>query len=89
MNRVMHAFRDGGSHSIALTLRLEPDVVSMCFEDDGVAFDPQSTPEPEPGSPAWAQPGGRGWRLTRKAVRDWHYERIGDRNRLTLRVDRD
>ncbi|MDE2080637.1 MAG: ATP-binding protein [Burkholderiales bacterium] len=89
MNLVWHAFPEGGSHAIDLTLQLEPDTLRLGFEDDGAPFDPLAAPLPvAPRSLAEAVPGGLGLALVRKAVREARYERVGGRNRLTLALDR-
>ena len=59
----------------------------LCFEDDGVPFDPlQAAPPAPPASTADVPPGGFGLMLTRKAASACHYERIGERNRFTVRL---
>ncbi len=89
MNLISHAFPAGGEHAIELTLRLEPEVLTLRFEDDGVAFDPLQAPPPaRPRSLSEAQPGGLGLMLTRKTASGCRYERVDGRNRLTLELAR-
>lgn len=89
MNRLWHAFPDGGTHEIGLTLALEPDALVLTIDDDGIAFDPLQAPPPAPAtSLAEAQVGGLGLMLTRKAARSCHYERRDGRNRFTVVIDR-
>jgi serine/threonine-protein kinase RsbW len=89
MNRLWHAFPEGGEHEIVLTLGLLPDVLVLRIEDDGIAFDPLQAPPPRPYTTLdEAQPGGLGLLLTRKAARHCHYERSGGRNRFTVHIDR-
>lgn len=40
MNIIWHAFNDQETHPINLTIELEPGVIVMQFEDDGVEFNP-------------------------------------------------
>ncbi len=89
MNRLWHAYPPGGSHVTDLTLRLDPDALVLCFEDDGVPFDPLQAPLPvPPTSIEAARPGGLGLMLTRKAASGCDYERIDGRNRFTVRLAR-
>jgi serine/threonine-protein kinase RsbW len=91
MNRLLHAFPgDGRRHETQLTLAIEPGALALCFEDDGLPFDPlQAPPRAPPASLAEAVPGGLGLLLTRKAASDCAYERVGGRNRFTVRLARD
>lgn len=89
MNLISHAFPAGGKHAIELTLHLEPEALTLCFEDDGVAFDPLHVLHPDkPRSLAEARPGGLGLMLTRKTAISSRYERVEGRNRLTLELAR-
>jgi len=95
MNRLMHAFPEGGHHTTDLSVRLEPPMspgdelgeLVLCFEDDGVPFDPLQAAPPRPLESTGDVPvGGFGLMLTRKAASACHYERIGARNRFTVRL---
>ncbi|MBC7940769.1 MAG: ATP-binding protein [Chitinophagaceae bacterium] len=92
MNRLMHAFPQG-SRSTDLSVQVSPadapsDIV-LCFEDDGVPFDPRQAPEPTwPISIESATPGGLGLHLTRKVASSSDYARVDGRNRYTVRVAR-
>jgi serine/threonine-protein kinase RsbW len=89
MNRLWHAFPDGGRHVTEVILQLLPDALVLQFEDDGVPFDPLQVAEPAPAtSLAHARPGGLGLMLTRKAARTLHYERVDGHNRLTVQLAR-
>lgn len=89
MNRLWHAFPDGGRHVTDLCLQLQADELVLQFEDDGIPFDPLSLPLPVvPVSPQAAEPGGRGLMLIRKAARACRYERVGQRNRFTVHLAR-
>jgi len=93
MNRLWHAWPDGGTHHTELTLALCADALWLRFEDDGLAFDPlQAAPHLPAASLAEAQPGGLGLLLTRKAATSCCYERVGIEpggiNRLTLTLAR-
>ena len=89
MNLIRHAFPEGGLHPIDLTVRLDPEIIELRFEDDGLPFDPLQVPLPVfPTSVEEARPGGLGLVLVRNATSAWRYERVGQRNRLTLQVAR-
>lgn len=86
-NVVKYAFRDGGTHEIHLTVRIEGDGVALQFEDDGMAFDPLRAPEPKaPSDIDEAVPGGLGIALLRRHCSSADYRRLGDRNVLVVRV---
>jgi serine/threonine-protein kinase RsbW len=86
-NMMKYAFRDGDSHEIDLTVRIEADGIVLRFEDDGVAFDPLQAPEPRaPSTIEEAVPGGLGIALLRRHCSSADYRRLGGRNVLTVRV---
>ena len=90
MNVIWHAHKDHAEHLIRLDLQVDATDVVMRFEDDGVPFDPLRAPSPVvPSSIDDAVPGGLGLLLVRKCSRSVTYERLGDTNRLTVRVARD
>lgn len=90
MNRLWHAFPDGGHHVTELKLRLWPDALELQFDDDGVPFDPlQAAPSTAAASLLEREPGGLGLILTRKSASECRYERIDGRNRFTVRMARD
>jgi len=90
MNRLWHAFPDGGRHSTDLSLHLVPEALVLCFDDDGIAFDPlQAPPTASPRTLSEAAPGGLGLMLTRKAASTCTYERVAGRNRFTVHLARD
>jgi anti-sigma regulatory factor (Ser/Thr protein kinase) len=89
MNRVLHAFAPGTLGHTDVMLRLEAERVVLCFEDEGVAFDPLQDALPAPATSLQdAKEGGLGLLLTRKAARECRYERIDGRNRFTVVLDR-
>ena len=89
MNRVWHAFPQGGSHDIELQLSLQPDTLALCVEDEGIAFDPlQAPPRQTAATLAEAEPGGLGLLLTRRSALSCAYERRDGRNRFTAILSR-
>ncbi len=89
MNVVLHAFKDPGPHWVELNVQAEPDALLLCFEDDGIAFDPVSAAEPQrPGSIAEAAIGGLGLMLVRQRAKSVTYLRANGRNRLSIAIHR-
>jgi anti-sigma regulatory factor (Ser/Thr protein kinase) len=89
MNRVMHAFPDAGRHLTDVTLCIEPDELALCFEDDGIAFDPSKVPARATATSLAEIPdGGLGLVLVRKAATSCEYRRVAGRNRFTVRLGR-
>lgn len=89
MNRLWHSGPQGGAAHTDLQLQVQPDSLVLRFEDDGPAFDPTQVRHPGlPTSLDDASPGGLGLLLTRKAVSAWCYERVRNRNCLTLELAR-
>ena len=89
MNRLWHGQQQGAGQQTDLMLQVGPHELLLRFEDDGPAFDPtQVRHAPPPTALQDAVPGGLGLLLTRKAVSAWSYERVLDRNCLTLQLAR-
>jgi anti-sigma regulatory factor (Ser/Thr protein kinase) len=86
-NVVRHGSDDGRTAHIDLSLACETAEVVLTFDDDGRPYDPLQRPDPTlPTSLEDAPLGGLGIFLVRKASRDLHYERIDDKNRLTVTI---
>lgn len=86
INVVEHGFDDQARHEIQVVLELANDAVTMCVEDDGVAFDPLSAPEFDPKTPIeQRRVGGLGIHLVRSLMDEVTYQRTGGKNRLRLR----
>ena len=89
MNRLWHAWPEGGEHHTALAVEVLPDALRLMFEDDGRAFNPLQAADPaRPTSLSEAAPGGLGLLLTRRAVCEAGCERVPGRNRLWLEIAR-
>jgi serine/threonine-protein kinase RsbW len=86
LNVTTHAFPPGVAREIVVTSLVSQHGVELIVEDSGRAFDPTSVRVPaRPASLREAEPGGLGLTLLRHYCEDVHYERAGERNRLTLR----
>jgi anti-sigma regulatory factor (Ser/Thr protein kinase) len=86
MNVAMHAYGPGGDGAIAIRLLAQDDAVALVIEDTGPAFDPTTAvARAAPLSLEDARPGGLGLKLLRHFCPDIEYQRVDDRNCLTLR----
>jgi len=71
--------------SFELSLKFQPQKVTMIVADDGEPFDPLSHPSPTPFTTLEEAPiGGLGIHLVRQSVDDIYYFRSGDQNKLFL-----
>ena len=84
-NVVHYAFPDGGKHTIKVLVSLEDSKLFIEIEDDGVAFDPLSLPEPDTDAPIEDREiGGLGVHIVRHLMDEVSYERVDGKNRLRL-----
>jgi len=85
MNIIWHAFESDQEHIVQANVRVDGNDIVLRFEDSGRPFDPTQAPEPQlPTSLANAVPGGLGLMLVRKFASGVAYQRIDERNRLTV-----
>ena len=87
-NTIDYGLPVGGTYEIEVRATLEDGVVEVAVEDDGIPFDPLTeTPEFDPNqSMEERRIGGIGVHLVRTLMDEAEYLRVGDRNRLTVRV---
>ncbi len=84
MNVVMHG-APGGAARVQVSLALADRALTLTLEDDGPAFDPLSLPPPDVTASLEERPvGGLGVALVRKMMDSVCYERVRERNRLTV-----
>jgi anti-sigma regulatory factor (Ser/Thr protein kinase) len=98
-NIVRHGVRPTGETHVEVVLETSPDVITLTFDDDGLAFDPCSAAPASTASagltrsaPAAtldaAPDGGFGLMMVRRAVSKMNYRRTADaRNHLTVELD--
>lgn len=85
-NVVMHAYAGRPAGELTLRVDLDGDTAEIVIEDEGSPFDPDSAPSPALDTAVDERlEGGLGWHLIRSLTDELHYERVGARNRLTLR----
>lgn len=90
-NVIRHAYagRPAGGIPIRIDVRVERSHIVLAVEDDGPPFDPASAPDQGlPASIEEARVGGLGLRFIRAAAARIAYERLGERNRVTVCVER-
>jgi len=84
-NILCYAFADLDPHKIEVRLNADALAATLEFFDDGIPFDPtQSTPVP-PTFEAESESGGLGLLFVHRLMDEVAFERIADRNHLTLR----
>lgn len=87
-NVVSYGFDDDKEHTITISLILEGDRVTIRMEDDGEPFNPKDAGEPDlKCSIEDSIVGGLGIHIARKLMDDFHYERCGDKNIVTMTKD--
>ena len=84
MNVVDHA-NLGAGQKIRFDIDIVTSRVTVTVTDRGDSFDVTGVPDPVSGIP---QIRGYGLMIVRKLVDDLDYRRVGEDNRLTLRIDR-
>ena len=85
-NIVSYGYGDSGDHEIHVTVADRNGSLVTVVEDDGIAFDP-FTAAPEPDLDASVEErriGGLGVYFVKTLMDEATYERLGDRNRITL-----
>jgi serine/threonine-protein kinase RsbW len=90
-NIIRHGFgfRDRGVHPIDVNASVHGEEIVLTVEDSAPPFDPSQAPEPDlPTCIDDARSGGLGLRLVRMAAKRMDYERVGDRNRVTVAIPR-
>jgi serine/threonine-protein kinase RsbW len=90
-NIIRHGFgfRDRGMHRIDVNASVDGEEIVLTVEDAAPPFDPSQAPQPDlPTGIDDARIGGLGLRLVRMAAKRMDYERVGDRNRVTVAIAR-
>jgi len=89
VNVIRYGYEDDAPHQIQLAMEIQEGLVIMRLVDDGREFDPCAAPSPDFDIPHEERPiGGLGIHLMRELCECMTYERVDDRNRLTLQVPR-
>lgn len=84
-NIISYGFVDDEEHRINVDLKLAGAELEARVEDDGIPYDPLTTPAPNTDAPLdERRVGGLGVHLIRELMDDVTYTRTGDKNVLTL-----
>lgn len=85
-NIIFYGYTDTNEHSILIHLSLENSILTVTLTDDAIAFNPLLAAEPDINQALEDRAiGGLGIHLVRKIMDDIHYERVADKNILTLK----
>lgn len=85
-NIISYAYSDKAEHEICIRFQVSDDMLEAVIEDDGVPFDPLTSPAPDLRAPLHERlVGGIGLHFVRNLMSEVTYDRIGDRNRLVLK----
>lgn len=85
-NIIKYGYTDDAEHAIRLSFRVLGDVLETVIEDDGIAYNPLTSPAPDVKAPLHARRvGGLGVHFVKNLMNEVEYERVGGRNRLVLK----
>jgi len=85
-NIVFYGYTDQLSHEILIQMSLDQDQITVSLEDDGREFNPLTVPEPDrSGQIEDRKIGGLGIFFVRNFTDDVTYQRLNNKNILTLK----
>jgi serine/threonine-protein kinase RsbW len=90
-NIIVHGYLDEGLQGpVELHGRMDDKTLMLVLEDTAVPFDPRSIPPPDDIHlpPEQRKIGGLGVYLALEGVDEFHYERVGERNRNVFVMNR-
>jgi anti-sigma regulatory factor (Ser/Thr protein kinase) len=86
VNITRHGYQGETGRPIVVELKLDPGLVTVRIEDEAGPFNPLLLPQPDLSPPPEERKsGGLGVYLVRKLMDEVEYERVGEKNCLTLR----
>ncbi len=89
-NIVFYAFNDEKTHRIGLECILENNTLTITTKDEGKAFDPTTTSDPDTSLPVEDRPiGGLGIYLIKQFMNEVRYERVNNKNCLIMVLNLD
>jgi len=87
-NIVKYAYNDAKRHEFTIRCEVRGGALETVVEDDGIAYDPLQAPAPDLSvSFDERKVGGLGVHFVKNLMSAVSYERIGNRNRLTLKQE--
>jgi anti-sigma regulatory factor (Ser/Thr protein kinase) len=85
-NIIIYGFNDKDEHLINITISLQEESVVLEINDDGLEFNPLTTPKPDTTGPMEDRPvGGLGIHLTRSLMDEINYTYKNNRNHLLMK----
>jgi anti-sigma regulatory factor (Ser/Thr protein kinase) len=89
-NTILHGYQEANrAGSIELRAEVDSRTLKITLEDTAIPYDPSQTPAPDLSLPLEERPlGGLGVYLALQDVHSYRYERVGDRNRSVLIMNR-
>jgi len=85
-NTIFYGYTDTNEHTIRIHLTLETTDLTIVVTDDAIAFNPLQAAEPDINQALEERAiGGLGIHLVRKIMDDVCYERVDEKNILTLK----
>jgi serine/threonine-protein kinase RsbW len=86
VNVIKHGYREQPGQPITVEVAVVCAEVVACIEDAAPAFNPLLAPAPDFTTPLeQKEPGGLGIHLVKQMMDGVAYERVGEKNRLTVR----
>lgn len=87
-NIITHGYANDAERWIEITMSHEDGSLILCIEDDGVFFNPLKAERPDIGcSLEECKIGGVGVHLTKHFIDDINYQRLGNKNVVTLTIN--
>jgi len=84
-NIIFYGYDDKDEHEININLSYEDNIIMIQIEDDGREFDPLQAPEPDTEKTIEeSKIGGLGIHFVRTIMDDIKYQRLDNKNTLTL-----
>jgi anti-sigma regulatory factor (Ser/Thr protein kinase) len=84
-NVIFYAFDDKDTHMIGVEFILEKDKLTIVLKDGGKPFDPTAKEDPDTTLSVEERPiGGLGIFLIKKMMDEVYYQRVSDKNHLTM-----
>lgn len=84
-NVIFYAFEKGSENEISLDFMLKGTEMTIVLSDGGNPYDPTTKDDPDINLPAEERPiGGLGIFLIKQIMNEVSYQRVGDKNQLTL-----
>ena len=84
-NVISYAYSDDAAHLIRVDVGVQDNEITAVVEDDGVPFNPLERAAPVTTAAIEDRAiGGLGIHLVRELMDRVHYDRVGNRNRLTI-----